>query len=157
VPRRAPGPALLAAAALASGCGGLFSASELRARHAELIAARQKWTAHGIASYRYRFQYLCFCPASLIQPIEITVRGGRLSAVVDPLTGRPAPEVAGQPRPTVDELFGFVESAIDRRVDRLTVAYDPVLGYPTLIRVDPRLDAVDEEQSYYASGLTRID
>ena len=41
---------------------------------AELTVARGRWASRGLANYRYRFQYLCFCPASLVTAVEIQVR-----------------------------------------------------------------------------------
>jgi hypothetical protein len=143
----------LAAAALAAGCGGNLSPSELRGERSELNLARRRWDAQGPDSYRYRFQYLCFCPASLVAPVEIEVRGGHVIAVTDPATGQPAAPAAGRPSPTVEELFGIVQSALDQEVDWLDVQYDLVLGYPAVIRIDPSSRTADEEQSYFAGGL----
>jgi hypothetical protein len=50
-----------------------------------------------------------------------------------------------------------VETALDGDVDWLDVQYDLVLGYPAVIRVDPDARAVDEERSYFAGGLRRVD
>jgi hypothetical protein len=147
-------PALLIALA---GCSGALSPGQIRGERAELNVARGRWAARGPASYRYRFQYLCFCPASLVSAVEIHVRAGRVVAVLDPATGQPAPPAPGRPTPTVGELFGIVESALDRDVDWIDVQYDPVLGYPAVIRIDADTRTVDEEQSYFAGSLTRID
>jgi hypothetical protein len=154
-----PVPAVLAlVAAFAGGaCNGALSPGEVRGHRAELNVARQRWSARGFPSYRYRFQYLCFCPATLILPVEIQVRAGRVVAVVDPATGRPPPAAPGRPSPTVEDLFAVVESALDGKADWLDVQYDPILGYPAVIRVDPNTRAVDEEQSYFAANLTRLD
>jgi hypothetical protein len=139
------------------GCSNSLSPGELRGERSELNVARRRWAAQGPASYRYRFQYLCFCPGSLVTPVEIQVRQGDVVAVLDPATGRPAPAAAGRPTPTVEDLFAIVESALDRDVDWVDVQYDLVLGYPAVIRVDPNSRTVDEEQSYFAGSLTRLD
>jgi hypothetical protein len=148
---------LVGAAVLLAACDGSLSPSQLRATRSELNVARRRWTAQGPARYRYRFQYLCFCPASLVTPVEIEVRDGRVASVVDPTTGQPPPASPGRPTPTVEELFAVVEAALDADVDWLDVQYDIVLGYPAVIRVDPDARAVDEERSYFAGGLRRID
>jgi hypothetical protein len=118
--------------------------------------ARQRWAAQGPASYRYRFQYLCFCPSTLVNAVEIQVRGGRVVAVLDPATGRPVAATPGRPTPTVEELFAVVEQAIARPVDWFDVQYDLVLGYPAVIRLDPNTRTVDEESSYFAGSLTAM-
>ena len=152
------GVALSALTALAAvSCDGSLSPSQIRGQRAELSVARQRWAAQGPASYRYRFQYLCFCPASLVTAVEIQVRGGQVVAVLDPATGRPAPAAPGRPSPTVPELFAIVESALDRGVDWIDVQYDPILGYPAVIRIDANTRTVDEEQSYFAGSLARLD
>jgi hypothetical protein len=157
-PRRAPLLLALMAPALlfAGACDGSLSPSQLRGTRSELNVARRRWQAQGPASYRYRFQYLCFCPVSLVTPVEIEVRDGRVTAVVEPQTGRPVPEAAGRPTPTVEDLFAVVEDALDGGVDWLDVQYDIVLGYPAVIRVDPDARVVDEERSYFAGGLRAL-
>ena len=147
----------LAAAMGAAGCTGALTPSQARGERSELNVGRGRWATRGFADYRYRFQYLCFCPASLVTAVEIQVRGGQVVAVLDPATGRPAPAAPGRPTPTVTELFGIVESALDRGVDWIDVQYDPVLGYPAVIRIDANTRTVDEEQSYFAGSLTRMD
>jgi hypothetical protein len=145
------------ATALGSGCSGGLSPSELRGERAELNVARSRWASRGPGSYRYQFQYLCFCSASLVTPVEIEVRGGRVAAVTDPASGRPAAPAAGRPTPTVEELFAVVEAALDRDVDWMDVQYDLVLGYPTVIRIDANRQSIDEEQSYFAGGLRAVE
>jgi hypothetical protein len=150
--------ALVLATATAGGsCRGNLSPSEVRGQRAQLSVARGRWSARGPVDYRYRFQYLCFCAGSHLTPVEIQVRGGRVVAVLEPATGRPAPVAPGRPSPTVEDLFAVVQSALDRDVDWIDVQYDPVLGYPAVIRIDADTRAVDEEQSYFAGNLTRMD
>jgi uncharacterized protein DUF6174 len=141
---------------LAGACRSNLSPSELRGERSELNVARRRWAAQGPASYRYRFQFLCFCPGSLAAPVEIQVRQGGVVAVLDPASGRPAPATPGRPTPTVEDLFAVVESALDRDVDWIDVQYDLVLGYPAVIRVDPSARTADEEQSYFAGSLTAM-
>jgi hypothetical protein len=145
------------AAVLLAGCRGNLSPSELRGERSELNVARGRWTSRGPGNYRYQFQYLCFCPASLVTPVQIEVRAGRVAAVTDPVTGRPATPATGRPTPTVEELFEIVETALDGGVDWMDVQYDLVLGYPAVIRIDPNSRSVDEEQSYFAGGLRPVD
>jgi hypothetical protein len=151
------GVALSALAALAAvSCDGSLSPSQVRGQRAGLTVARQRWAAQGPANYRYRFQYLCFCPSTLATAVEIQVRAGRVVAVLDPETRRPVTAEPGRPTPTVEELFAVVEQAIARPVDWFDVQYDLVLGYPAVIRLDPNTRTVDEETSYFAGSLTAI-
>jgi hypothetical protein len=150
--------ALALANAIAGGsCRGNLSPSEMRGERSALNVARGRWSARGPVNYRYRFQYLCFCAGSLLTAVEIQVRAGRVVAVLEPATGRPAPAAPGRPSPTVEDLFAVVQSSLDRGVDWIDVQYDPVLGYPAVIRIDPDTRAADEEQSYFAGSLTPMD
>ena len=148
---------VLANAVAGGSCRGNLSPSEVRGQRSELNVARGRWSANGPVNYRYRFQYLCFCAGSLLTPVEIQVRAGRVVAVLEPATGRPAPAAPGRPSPTVEDLFAVVQSALDGGVDWIDVQYDLVLGYPAVVRIDPDTRAVDEEQSYFAGNLTRMD
>lgn len=151
------GVALSALTALAAvSCDGSLSPSQIRGQRAELTVARQRWAAQGPASYRYRFQYLCFCPSTAATTVEIHVRERRVVAVLDPDTRQPVRIEPGRPTPTVDDLFAVVEQAIARPVDWLDVQYDLVLGYPAVIRLDPNTRTIDEESSYFAGSLTAL-
>jgi uncharacterized protein DUF6174 len=153
-------PAVRAAAAVVAlgtaSCGGSLSPSQIRGERSQLTVARGRWAAQGPDSYRYRFQYLCFCPTSQIAPVEIQVRLGRVVAVLDPASGRPALPDARRPAPTVEDLFAVIDEAIARPVDWIDVQYEPVLGYPMVIRVDPNTRTTDEEISYFAGSLTPL-
>ena len=58
--------------------------------------------------------------------------------------------------PTIDELFDFVEQAIDEDADELIVAYDQEFFFPTLISIDWIKMAIDDEISHTASNLTSV-
>jgi len=47
--------------------------------------------------------------------------------------------------PTVENLFGMIQSAINRRAYNIVVTYDSVIGYPTSVFVDYERNTADEE------------
>jgi len=53
----------------------------------------------------------------------------------------------------VDELFAVILDAIAQGADELGVEYDPLLGYPRLIAIDPDRQTVDEEVTYRTANL----
>ena len=55
--------------------------------------------------------------------------------------------------PRIDALFDDVQGRLDQHAARLTVEYDPTLGYPRSIVVDVAAMAVDDEYSHTAGNL----
>lgn len=113
-----------------------------------------EWVAKGPASYEYVQTQLCFCHPDYTKPYRIRVQAGKVVDARDAETGAPAPEqyVAR----TVPELFAVIQDALDRDADRLDVAYDPELGYPTSIVIDYERQAADEELTLEAKGLVPL-
>ena len=104
----------------------------------KLDAAKSRWRATGIRSYRFRVSRICFCGPPTTTPAVITVRRGH---PVDP--PRRLRRVA-----TIWRLFSVVQNAIDARVDGLTARYGRVRGIPRSIAVDPERNLADEEVGY---------
>jgi hypothetical protein len=46
---------------------------------------------------------------------------------------------------TVEQIFSLIQSAITQNAHRVTVSYDPVLGYPRTVVIDYDPAAVDDE------------
>jgi hypothetical protein len=103
-----------------------------------LDAARARWRATGLRSYRFRVARRCFCNPAANAPAVIVVRDGR---PVDP--PRRLRFVA-----TVTRLFRKVQHAIDDRVDGLSVRYGSRRGIPRSISIDFVRMLADEEVSY---------
>ncbi len=138
---------------LVAGCESLTGSNG--AERARLAQARSRWRAAAISDYRYELRRVCFCPPDLVGPFALTVRGGALSSVVDLGTGM---AVSPTPRrhPTIEELFDEIDAALDRDPDRIEIDYDPALGYPTRIAIDYVAMAIDDEVTYSATGLSRL-
>jgi Family of unknown function (DUF6174) len=122
---------------------------------ARLAQARSRWRGAGISDYSYEVRKLCFCPPEVVGPFAITVRGGVVTSVVYRPTGA-AVDPVPERHPTVEGLFGVVEATLERNPDRLAIDYDPELGYPRRIEVDTIVRAVDDEVTYEAASLSRL-
>jgi len=147
---------LMAVAALALGAGacGLLEPDPWRSRQAELDVNRSVWEDAAITEYTYELKRMCYC--GLAGALNVTVADHAVVAATRVDGQRIAPQDLHVVE-TVDDLFDVVQRAIDERAFRYTVEYDPELGYPTLVDLDPIREAIDEEVRYEASGLEPID
>lgn len=114
----------------------------------ELEQQQALWNSQRPAHYRYVVQILCFCSPEITQPVRIEVKNGQTVSVVDATTGQPNTNTRFAPLNTLDKMFGVIQEAIARPVDKLEAKYDGTYGFPTLIRLDPILNAVDDEIQY---------
>jgi hypothetical protein len=114
--------------------------------------ARRLWRAQAWDSYAFTLQRLCFC-AGGTDPAEVVVRSGRRVSVTVLPTGVPVPDQFAPFYLTVEELFDFIEDALDRDAHEVEVTYERTLGYPVSIRIDYIENAIDEEMAYQASNL----
>lgn len=129
--------------------GGPF-ADDRPATRAAFQAARQRWIGAGIASYQYSYRRTCFCTPAATAPVRITVRGGRVAAVVLADSGEPVPPTG---YPTIDELFLTLQQALDSGAYEIRATYDVARGYPTSLYIDRDPGVADEEMRIDASDL----
>jgi hypothetical protein len=93
------------------------------------------------ANYGIRLLFGCACELGG-KTVDVTVRQEAVTAAsidgvpygLDHLVGIPV---------TVDQLFDYAERNAGAGKDELT--YDPVLGYPTALGIDPDTNARDDE------------
>lgn len=149
VPRAAGRRTLAAVLALAlAGC--IFDPTEpYRSEREKLAQAEERWRDRGFTSYRFVSGIYCFCGA--VGDAEVTVLHGNVVSVVWLEDGSSLPT---RTRQSVDSLFAFVRRELDRMPERLTVRYDPALGYPS--RIDwgtPENDGGGSITARQVSGL----
>jgi len=111
----------------------------------QLNQNEQKWASQKIRDYSYTLRIGCFCPPEITSPVLVEVRGGTTKSVSYVSDGRQATNELFRKADTIEELFSVIRESIDQKVDKLTVEYDPSLGYPTEISIDPIETAIDEE------------
>lgn len=110
-----------------------------------LDAARERWRALSVSSYRMRVRVQCFCPREITRSRTLTVRRGKPVA--------PVPEHL-RPYATVPRLFTQIQDAIDGRVAALTAEYTAA-GVPRTIFVDRSFMIADEERGVGVDRFSR--
>jgi hypothetical protein len=130
---RARVAAVLAAAALV-----LMSSLPAHAADA-LAAARARWQTADFSAYEYGYRKHCECYRDAPPETRVTVRDGRVLDVRHRHAGFDE-DVRAEARNfaaywTVDDLFDLVARALGRG-DRVRVANDETLGYPSELVID---------------------
>jgi hypothetical protein len=147
-------PAALAALALAAGsAAGAGAQQPLPAHHDphiadgtlqhKLDAARKKWKAARVRSYRYEIKVICFCPPAKAN--VFTVKKGAPTKYPSSYKS-----LASIPR-----LFKTIQGAIDDEVANLNVSYGK-RGVPTSIYIDRAYNIADEEVGYDVKRFTPL-
>ena len=107
-----------------------------------ILANRAEWTRRKPANYSYTYQFAAF-NAFANQPLRVEVRQDTVRSVVVLATGD---SIAPIYFPTIDALFdralGAAQSGSLTRI-----AFDPVLGYPTLLTYAAIPDALSSQQA----------
>lgn len=124
---------------------------------AKLETHRQLWHSQKIANYQYIYQQVCFGPIPTNLPAKIVVKNNKIIEVTLLETEQSSEEIDLDSYKTIDQLFKIIEDAVSRNADKITVTYDPNLGYPTKIFIDYIELAADDEITYLASDLIKID
>lgn len=110
-----------------------------------LTAAKARWQGTGINTYsmtiqRSSFHQLSAWPNST--PLKLTVRSGQPTGSLKRVDSSWLHSV------TVDGLFEYIENEASKKPDCLNVEFDPMLGYPISIRIDPVFGGTDDEVEY---------
>ena len=115
----------------------------------ELTEHRALWDVAAITDYSMRFQRLCvFCDVDFLIPVRITVRGDTIDTVIDLDSGAPVTETTAGTFLTIDELFDFIQDAIDQNASEIDVRYEAVLGYPTDVNIDLTRSFFNDEAQF---------
>lgn len=152
MPARRLLPAALAALLL-GGCALLPDDDGVSAVNLSAVRqARDRWEASRADDYMFDVQV--HLGVILEGPARVTVLDGEVVSIQDLQTGQPV----GNPGvyagfDTVEELLDQAEEAILEAPASFTGRYDDHLGYPRLVAVDPRRNAIDEEWGYQVEGF----
>lgn len=93
--------------------------------------------------------YGCFCPQSRAR---VEVRDGQVTEVTQlGEVDTPATVTAG-----IDGLFDALRATLDDDPASVDVTYDPELGFPAMVSVDPIENAVDDEWSWTVSDFVEL-
>ncbi len=142
------GSLALLAALLA--CGSTTGPTSL----ASLERAKARWNARGFMDYTFETRRDCFCAPETTGPVRIAVHGDSITSVTDLATDSIVPPPWRDSWYTVDDLFTVIDSAARRAATAsVDVEYDPDLGYPLTLEVNPRPDLADAGVRYTISLL----
>jgi len=120
----------------------------------ELEQNQERWAQQNISTYTYRFQRVCFC--GLVDPVDVTVRNGVITAVVVADSQEELDPSMFAQFYTVDGLFQVVQDALDGDAHSVVVAYHPQFGYPVDVAIDYIEMAIDDELQLLSSDLQQI-
>jgi len=133
----------LAVLALAVAAISCTDATAPRPRLADLQAARLRWRAQNLHTYAVVIQHSCFC--GYVNPLYTFVLNDTVAGVMDLQTGASLDPKFSE---SVDDLFDFIEGAINRQAAVIRAEFDPERGFPTTIEYDGAAGIADDEIFY---------
>ncbi len=139
--------AALALVAAIAGCGGHPVQSALDSN-------QSLWTTKRPTTYRFTFNWLCFCSQEYTAPVEIQVENNAIKSIVDAGTTNAVPMARWKDYKTIDGLFAFIQEAVGRNADKIDATYDAQLGYPKNVEIDYVQNASDEEMSFRVTAYS---
>ena len=122
----------------------------------ELQQMKQQWLTQHIVNYAYTFENGCFCSEEVTQPVRIEVRNGVRASIRSVTGGQPVNEEYFAPYDTIPKLFDMIQAAIAKKPAQIVVRYDPKIGFPTDIFIDPDKSIADEETRLNVYGFEII-
>jgi hypothetical protein len=124
-----------------SGCAtGKYQQTEIQLNHNQ-----KKWTAQNIVNYRYIIR---ISTSYVRASVTVEVRDAEAKSITYPDSSQLAGYEIFKTADTVDKLFHIIKGAISQEADNITVAYDPMLGYPRDIFIDTQVKMVHETVLY---------
>jgi|SRR5215831_6813647 len=117
----------------------------------DLDKAHQLWRAQNLHTYAFTLQRSCFCANT--HRLFVFVASDTVAGVLDLETLESVDPHLGQ---TVDDLFAFIQDAIDRPAQLIHAEYDAAKGFPTVIDYDGAAQIADDEISFRASDVHPI-
>jgi|GEM_PF-5299386 len=123
---------LIVVAALAPGC--FTSSSPTSRARAELARQRALFEQAGLTSYTMTEQQSCFCAPDTTAAMRVTVTDGSVASAVYVADGKTVPANVRTGVRTIAEVFDLIDQQLDDGHTVVTVSYDPVLHYPTVMQ-----------------------
>lgn len=115
-----------------------------------LDAARERWAAHGLPSYRMTTSEICFCPETRWVNTVVDGEVTDHSSASDETLFDPGPR-------TMETLFDEIADAIAEGFETLDAEYDPETGAVVSFYVDVEAEMADEEYGVRVNVLTPFD
>lgn len=119
-----------------------------------LQQAERRWAAQALHSYKYETLNSCFCSRPTTEWCLIEANADTITKVSSMETGDPVDHSDFMRFDTVDERFALIYLLMkEGGTAELTMEFDPVFGYPTMIRVEGDGSATDLGGVFYARNL----
>jgi hypothetical protein len=119
----------------------------------ELDMNRNLWNAQGVDDYTFFVRRSCFCLPELTRPAWVDVRNDVITNVTDAETLQ---SLEVHSFPSIDDLFGELQSALDLPAYLIQAQFQASLGYPTFINIDREEILADDVTSYVVRDLTVV-
>lgn len=119
-----------------------------------LVSAEAQWHATRPANNSYRIQQsaICFCRDG-DAAFDVTVTAGAVTDVRKLPGFDIVPEDQYSRFRTIDQLFDKIRAALKNDGELVHVEYNSVMGYPTVVSLDPLPHAADDEVVYRTSNF----
>ena len=118
----------------------------------ELSYNQSKWERKNINDYEFTLTINCFCPQERVGPHMIKVVNNEIVSV----NNHPYdPGTTGELY-TIDQLFTFIETSIERKPYLKTIKYNSTYGYPQNVWFDFNKNMADEELGYQVTDFKEI-
>ena len=117
----------------------------------ELNLNSKKWQSHAIKNYQIKEQLNCFCVDR--GPYSVTVANNVIVTIKDKdgnVSSSNTPSLK-----TVDELFLYIKTSLEKKPATATIKYNATYGYPESIYFDFDKQMADEEMGYTISEFSK--
>ncbi len=111
---------------------------------------RARWEAYRLHDYVFEQQRICFCAPP--PDHEVVVTNNQVTLVVGP-SGEVLRTDIGM---TVDQIFAWIDSLRQQKVDQLEVEYHARYGYPTRLALDGSFGTADDELTLHIKSLRKL-
>ncbi len=125
--------------------GGLDPKTTVQSK---LTGNRNKWQSKEIRDYEFTFQWNCFCTEEFVAAVNVSIRDGTIDTIVSVEDGISVNQSRFKDYRSVDELFNFIQEAIDQKAHEISVTYDSEFGYPKEGYIDYEEFTIDEEKGF---------
>jgi hypothetical protein len=145
-------PSIAAATLLMLGWLSIQAPAQLNPLDA-LAQAEARWQKVRPVSYEFDVEVRCFCIGLIRKPVSFRVTG----AAVRPLQDlQPDARRTYGYYETVEKLFTAIRHSLTRGQFKVSIEYDPNLGYPIKADLDPKENVSDDELFFKVTGFRKI-
>ena len=121
----------------------VFDLPHMAAERANMNAARKVWNKNPPKRYSFELEYVYNAPKFMRGPFGVEVDNGKIVSVVETESGEAANYAYTPAIPTVEDIFGVIESKLDRAT-YVKVDYDDQSGLPRTMFYNEDLDDYED-------------